>query len=1324
METNPLDEVFEGTPELTEDKKEELLRQNEVLGQEEKQLQQQLSAQQAGQTTQQQRTSPTGDVQVNVQEEKEKGESKGIFNPYVNDLLEHNRRPGQAREQLENLAAIPSGVIDFGVDFLNKVSPGGRVQTYAPFKITDDEGNLNKIPKFQSEGAQALREMSSVIVPTIWLTAKTRGLGGAAHSKIGWKLGNDAFVKWFSTTGLAAWSGMQVDDIAEVQGKDDNLMGTLKKTWPATWGMIPEDWATQDGDSEDLIRQKNRNEGVAVGIFSDIFLGGLKLAKILRKVDHATQWIPENEKASFRLEKLKNQKTLSDDPVENVILQSAKKRDDALNELGAVNITKSVNLDEPMLGVHDLYDYTETGIRSVDSLDINTAALNVYRIANNIDTVYGRVGSVMSEGAIKVGLDADDAGTKLINDVSKNLEARYGYKTSNGRYLSHSEIMDAGDKLAADLYKMDVTEMKKLLSGEAFTGKDPSSGVKVLTDEGYAGVFKAIKSYLDDYANMNLAKAQAYIGTSFAGQVSDMAEGARLMTNTPAEIRAQEQILDRLQYLMQIKGTTSYTRGRALNQLNLWNRLKKGVMSKEALEAAVKNEKNETLKALARIQLESQSTMDTLRAVKRERPQMLGPLMLAYEVTDGNVNNITKLNEYVKNTTGVIRKSLFDARSEMPSAWTQGVWANIYNSVLSSIGTPLKAGLSNTVLMVERPLATFAGALVNRDWHTMRRANYMYTVGMVDTMQKAFSHFNQVFKRASADPSSVGYIMRDDIARKNEGVLQVNRAFADAKAEEGLYGPSAMVEQIEALNDLAEHPVLRFSANAMTAFDGFTRSWIGNVEARGRAFDQLVSPGQKIDTDNLKKIADGVYDGMFDKNGFITDKAVEYASKEIAMNLDNPAVDALSYFINKVPAIRPFLMFPKTSINMLAFTASHSPVGLFADQVNAFKRPFAEMDTDAVERLLKSRGLPFDENAEAVYDTVRAELKGRKAIGTLTVGGAVALFTTDRLRGNGIYDKTRQKVRREQGWKPRTYKGWDGKWYSYENLGALSDWLAFTSDVMDNFDTLDEPSIELYLNKAGYLLSANLTNKSFTAGLEPLNDVLAGNPAAMARWTASFGSSLAPLSGFRNEFARLLTPQLKEVEQDFLQLLANRNPFTKESLPDVHDYIDGGKVGEPTSFLTRVWNTYSPAWKVSEDLSPEKQFLIDIEFDARPSLMKNGKGIDYTPAERAAVTDLMGENKYFKKEIQRIMNTTSGKEFRKAYKAFQKNGIPVDRQLFKSVHIQLETALRSAQRFAESQIPQVQEVKRKTWINQEIERNIKYGDQQALDEILRLQTLE
>ena len=46
---------------------------------------------------------------------------------------------------------------------------------------------------------------------------------------------------------------------------------------------------------------------------------------------------------------------------------------------------------------------------------------------------------------------------------------------------------------------------------------------------------------------------------------------------------------------------------------------------------------------------------------------------------------------------------------------------------------------------------------------------------------------------------------------------------------------------------------------------------------------------------------------MFDENGMITDKAVEYASREIAMNLDNPAVDGLNTLLMYMPMLKPFL---------------------------------------------------------------------------------------------------------------------------------------------------------------------------------------------------------------------------------------------------------------------------------------------------------------------------------------------------------------------------------------------------------------------------------
>jgi len=1202
----------------------------------------------------------------------------------------------------EAALAIPTGTLDWGISLYNTVMPG---------EVLD----LPNIPEFENDVTQTIREISQVVVPTIFIT---RGLGGVAtkaHTARNWKLGNDVFFRWFAKTGLAGGSGVFADAIAPVQEKDHNALGTLKKTWPETYGWVSDDWATLDEDEPDLKRKKNILEGLGIGFAADVLVGAGKLAKSLKGVDKATQWVPENEKAANILKNMQEEE-LSTDPLENVILQSAKRRYDQLTEIGEVKLGQVGEPTEPILGYHDAFDYGESGARTGDPTGIYGASVDQAKIMKNIDTINGRVGSVMTPGAMEYVVNGNDAGHRLITRAADLLkDSKYGYRASNGKYLSHEDIVLAGTEIAADLYKLDVQEMDTFL--KAFSGGDVSTGARVLNDEAYAGVMGAIKKYADDFINMDIARAQAYVSTSLAGQVSDMSEGARLYADKVGTVqRAQDQVLDRLQYLMQIKGTTSYARGRALNMLNLWKRIDvNDVKAKDAL-AAIKNETNDTLKALNRLQKESKQTIDTLRAVKAQRPDLLGPLMLAYEITDGKVATVSALNDYIRNTTGVFKKALVDVRPDMPSAWTQGMWANIYNSVLSSVGTPLKAGASNLALMIERPIATFAGAMLNGDIATLRRASYMYNVGMVDTLQKAFGHFKQVYSRAARDPGSVGYIMRDDIARKNADQMTLLRSFADAKEVEGLYGPSVITNQIELMNDLAEHPAMRFSANAMTAFDGFTRSFIGNIEARGRAYDKLIRNGEKITPKNLKQISDGVYDQMFDSRGFITDKAVEYASREIAMNLDNKAVNSLSDLIRRAPFLKPFLMFPKTSMNMLAFSGSHNPLGVFINDLNAFKHSVAEGVSEAkIDELLSARGIPLDENKFVAYETIRAELKGRKAIGALTVLGAGALFTTDRLHGNGIYDKTRQKVRRESGWKPRHYKGWDGKWYSYENLGPLSDWLALTADIMDNFDTLDPPTLETQLNKMGYILSANLTNKSFTAGLEPLNDVLAGNPAALSRWGASFGSGLVPFSGARNELGRLLEPQLKEVDQDFFQLLANRNVGAKSGLPDVYDWVDGGKVGEVKGFWQRGWNTFSPWFKQGDAISPEKQFLIDIEFDGRPQLRTNGQGIEYTPKERSEITEYIGKSGYFKRELQRIMKSIDGKEFRRQIK---NSSVHYDRKLYKRIHKQIKQALNTAKNFAENQVSTRDSINKKVFINEQIKYYTETGNEEEIQRLL------
>ena len=1295
MEDDLTQGILFGTPNLTAEEEQQLRLQAEQSARD-LQAGQNMAPQQAAPiqpqgSTQQVQAQPTGQGQP-VQAQSSRQEQP------VQDNRNLLQKTGDfVKGTFDALAAPGQGVNDFFVDAINLI-PGA---------------NLKKRPKFENDITQSVREISSVVLPTVFITRGAgSGLSGAASaSRL--KLLNDPFVKFVAPKLLGAGVGAGVDYTVEFNQTDDNLSGTLKKSFPAQFGWISDDVATLDSDSPDVKRQKNVVEGVGLGLFVDVVEGIGKLAKGIRGVVRNTQWIPESEKASNWF--AKNLASETTDDIEEAVAESAARRSDALDELGEYNFSKSADLDQPVFGVSDLYGYEESGIRSVDNLGVVGAAVDVARINNNIDTVYGRVGSVISESALKFGLEIPDGQEAIIRGLAAQLKDAddYGYRTASGKYLSSAEIKAAGEDLALKFYGMDTPELKRSI--KQFQGVDIDTGVPVLKSEAYAAVFNTINRYMDDFVNMDVMRAQAYIGTSFAGQVSDMAQGVRLMDGTAAIERAQEQILDRIEFLMAQKGMTSYSRGRALNMLNMFNRFNVKDAKKadpkyiQRIQEAVKSEGDAALEAMERIKKEAKQTVNTLREVKDQRPEMLAPLMMAYEFTDGKVDTISKLNNYTRSSLGVFSKAFLDGDPEIPSVVMKGFWANLYNSTLSAISTPTVAAVSNIALLTERVVSQMAGAVINRDLATLRKGWYQYSAAW-DTLTNSLGYMNQVFRRSATDP----YVMalREDMGLADQKQLEILNSIADAAAVRGEYGPQVMMSIVQDQYDLANSPWTRFGQRGMQASDGFTQAVIANWEARGRAWDKVTKSGTlPLDKKASDELAKEVYSQFFDENDNITDSAVRYASSEISMSLDNAANDALSSLIRSAPILKPFLLFTKTPLNMAAYFGKQSIIGEFINRTDAFARDFSELSGPDVERLLSSRGIDYTmENIESVYKTEQAILRGRRAIGSLAVASAVGMFMSDRITGDGLYDNEKQRVRRDADWKPRSIRVPGGKWVSYDGIPGVSDWVALTANIMDNFDSLRPAELAENLRAAGFVISATITDKSMLAALEPLNDVVRGDVGAINRWTSSFATAaVMPGSSLMAEFGRLISPAKKELENNFFDLVANRNPVLKQNLPDAADWIDGGKVGEPVNFFARVWNTYLP-WKVSGEISPEKQFLIDIEYDARPTLRTNGRGVEYSNEERAEVTSMMGKMGVFKAEIKRIMGTTEADSFRKEYKKARDLGLNPDLNTMNNLQIYLDNALRSSMRLAEAQVSTRDGISQKVYKNQTIENFLQVGD--------------
>ena len=193
-----------------------------------------------------------------------------------------------ARQVAEGALSVPAGLADFGVDLLN-ILPSKEIDGIEnPFR---PGGKVQKLPEFQTKHLQALREIASVVAPTIILSKLGIQAGAAAHSRVGWSLGNNAFVKAAGTLGVESAASVAVGAVSS-QYTEDNITGMLKQNFPKTWDFIPDSLATLKDDPPDLKRKKNIYEELGMGPFTALAEGVVKFTGAM--VDEARSLLKSN----------------------------------------------------------------------------------------------------------------------------------------------------------------------------------------------------------------------------------------------------------------------------------------------------------------------------------------------------------------------------------------------------------------------------------------------------------------------------------------------------------------------------------------------------------------------------------------------------------------------------------------------------------------------------------------------------------------------------------------------------------------------------------------------------------------------------------------------------------------------------------------------------------------------------------------------------------------------------------------------------------------------------------------------------------------------
>ena len=1254
---------------------------------------------------------PKPEQQQQKPEEKKSGGAYGWgANPAPEDRWNiRNRAP--VKSELEGLtdpltaaeavAAPAAGTLD------------GFIGMYNTFAPTPD---IPKLPQFQDKNLEVIRNVSSFIGPQLVGVGAIHKLGKAAQAaKFGpvllQKLGTNPVFQLFATAGADMGVGALVDT-GLAQDDDQNIQEQVRALFKTPedeklFGIFPSSWSTGTTNNPDERASRIRNEGMGLGFFSGVAEGLVKIVAAAADTTAATRFLPRNVAEQEYLARIANGDEFtnvkySDDPIQDSILRSEARTERSLDELGEYYIAKAnedniangrpfqtadeLEFEGPVKGIHDQFDQTEKGVINPSPDGVPGAMVDAARIHGDIQTGNGRLGSMTSDAAMKYGLEATNLEKGLlVHTIMDRIKksGKFDYML-NGKVISAEKIDAAGTWLAEEMINMNPGQMNELLAGFKTLSNDKA--ISIVDNVGYDAVMKSLKMYMDTFLEMDAVKARALLTTSYAGQASDLAGEWARVSDVAAVTSARNMVMDRMEFLMVHKALAAYDAGSALQAKNVWQRIA-SLADKKGAKDYLLEQQQAREKYLGQLIPNVKGFTTNLIQIMEEKPQFMKPLFEAYHLTDGKVSSMYDLNRYVYENLGAIQQAFVRGEDTMPNLIVSGMWSNYYNSILSATATPVRALVGNLGGIIARPITTMTGILMEGDLSKMSRAAYQYA-GVKDAIVNASRHMAFTWRKTMENPmSTMSYGKGDLVVQNNEKTVRALRSAADAMAEDGHLGPQYLLQTYENMNDIALSPWMRYSANAMTAMDAFTRGFIATAEARGMAYDKILKPGKKIKPGDLKAANEEAFKSLHNAKGWISDSATDYYTGEIALNLDSPLARGMSTLIQNQPWLKPILLFPRTSVNVLSMFAKYSPLALattdFWDLVRFGDTP----PLQHVEKFLTKKGIPFDNRAMETFHQMRREAKGRIAIGSSAALGISMMVSEDRIRGTGHWDKEVQRVRTDNGWVGKTYKGLDGKWHTYEWLGPVGDWISVMTDIRDNFDTIGTAPTEKLVEKMGYILASAITDRSLMAQVEPLGDIMGGNGAAANRFAANMINGSIPYAGLRGTFSRLMTDGLKEVDNELTQLIRNKNNFVDGADPDgalgaKHSWVDDENIGHVDGWMQRAANAFL-GYRMADKISENRQFLIDIEFDVRPAMQKSEDGIAYSSHQRSAIFDKMGEQGHFKREIAKL-RIERGEAYLKHIRSERAAGRTSVQQPknFMDVHGRLQSKLREAKAMA------------------------------------------
>ena len=563
------------------------------------------------------------------------------------------------------------------------------------------------------------------------------------------------------------------------------------------------------------------------------------------------------------------------------------------------------------------------------------------------------------------------------------------------------------------------------------------------------------------------------------------------------------------------------------------------------------------------------------------------------------------------------------------------VQGNLYNAMLSSPQTPLKAIVGTNLVAVLRPFSAYAGAALRLNFDEMAVSASMIAA-IKDSLKESFDMFRHNWDlglNRKTQTYDTRFSLSDDLADWNELGKHIEH-----------FGTDAQKRSYFILNQSVNFntsPLVKYSANAMGAGDALARTVIGRMEMRHRAMRAALAKG--FDPTKAKKIArqteeefrDQIFKLGRDNKWVVHDKAATIAGDEAALTTALEGVARSMESVTKQPIIRSFIPFVRTGINALDLTFKHTPFAVLQKKTRDI---LSGKNLDAY-------GIRPQDAAQA-----KALIEGRMAIGSAL--STYVLF--EALEGNITGDYPSDKETRAN-WKLNNIQPYSvrlgNNWYSYQHLEPFNTVIAFSANIAQNADILGEGLTENWARKGSFLFTSVIVDKSMLSGVRDMMELITvekyegGTQKNIVRTLArKLRPLVLPYAGLSKTVAEMRDGVIRENET-LLEQIQVREAFFKEQLPPKYDILNKDRSGVPLNRgalnpYYRIFNAISPVAIVpvqEDDLV--RQTILEMRYDI-PSQIRTIDGIKLNSAQRSEFQRILATSD-LRNDLERIIYPNS-----------------------------------------------------------------------------------